>query len=285
MLPGSSKEEKKEQQKMLALDLKHRCHKIYKIMFEEMTGDIHRITKRMPTVIECTLDCYAGNCCNCKRQSVVCSGGKKNWLSQSMYLHACGVTSLTISLDDRKLLRELLQFYLGSDSLKLIKLNSNTNKNEAVNRAISSSLPKNVLFSRNAKARALSAISRLNKGAGNALVDSLEAVNSPVSKGGRVASALRQLEQNAKYHQAYSKSGLIKLKRFGARYNQMTDYFACKRQRKLGDYAKRQLDPGQSPNHQTCSNRRQMSKRRQKIDHNYCEKSYNERTDHQYFSL
>lgn len=284
MLPGTTKEEKKEQQKMLALDIKHRCHKIYKNMFQEMTGDIHKITKRMPTVIECTLDCYAGDCCRCRKQSIICTGGKNNWMSQSMYLQACGVTSLIISHEDRQVLRELLKFYLGNGALKLIKLNNNTNKNEAVNRAISSSLPKNVLFARNAKARALSAISRLNKGAGNALVESLKSVGSPVSKGGRVAKAMRHLETNAKYHQAYSKSGPSKLARYRARYNQMKEYFACKRQKKVGDYAKRQLDPGHPRSKQTSTNMRKTSQRLQ-IEHSYCEKSFCQRSDHQYSLL
>lgn len=280
MLPGTTKEEKKEQQKMLALDLKHRCHKIYKTMFEEMTGDIQKITKRMPTVIECTLDCYSGNCSSCRKQSVVCSGGKKNWISQSMYLQACGIVDLTVSDEDRNILRQLLQFYLGSGALQLIKLNSNTNKNEAVNRAISSSCPKNVLFSRNAKARALSAISRLNKGVGNALIESLEAIGSPISKGGRVAKAIRQLEKNARYHQAYSKSGFAKLARVKAKYCQMRDYFACKRLRKTGDYIKGQLDPSLPQG----KNQARTSKRPQ-IEHNYCERAFKQSCDHQYFKL
>jgi len=243
MFPAESRAEQRDQQKMFALDLKHRCYIIFQAMYDTCTGDITKIAKRMPTVIEATIDCYAGDCQNCRRQSVVCSGGKKNWLSLSRYLKVCGVTSLNLDDQDRCIVRELLRFYLGSAALKLIKLNSNTNKNEAVNRAISASLPKNVNFSRNARPRTLSAVCRLNKGAGNSLVESLEEVGSPISSGGHVAKSLQQIEHRSSYLKQYARSQKAKTARRKRAHMQMEEHYKVKKERRILHYAKGQLDP------------------------------------------
>lgn len=243
MLPGTSAEELKLQHKMLAADIKHRSHVIFQTLYKEHAGAIHKIKSKMPAVIETTINCYAGDCSRCRKQSIVCRGGKKNWIAGSMELKSCGVTSIQMTGEDREVMRELLTFYLGCESLELMKLNSNTNKNEAVNRAISASLPKNNDFARNAKARALSAISRLNKGPGKALLESLEAVKSPVSMGGKVARGMQNLQLMANYHKDYAKSNKAKAGRSRRKYEHMRDYFTYRHHKRMGDYAKGQLDP------------------------------------------
>ena len=60
----------------------------------------------------------------------------------------------------REKLRALLNIRLGVDALEKTKLNLNTNKNEAANRGLSASLPKNVKFSRNCTARSYAAVHR-----------------------------------------------------------------------------------------------------------------------------
>ena len=85
------------------------------------------------------------------------------------------------------------QDYTEKDSATKIKFCLNTNRNEGLNRALSASLPKNVNFSRNVKGRACAAIDRLNYGAGDSLLRKLETSEAPISKGGRVAKAVRQM--------------------------------------------------------------------------------------------
>ena len=60
---------------------------------------------------------------------------------------------------------------------KKTKLNLNTNKNEAANRGLSASLPKNVTLSRNCTAQAYTAMYRMNYGIGASLLRKLEQSN------------------------------------------------------------------------------------------------------------
>lgn len=243
MLPGTSADEKHLQHRQLAADLKRRSHVIFQTMHRNYAGAIHKMKSKMPSVIEQTIQCYSGDCSRCRKLSVVCRGGKKNWMAKSGELQSCGLTSLQMSEKDKEVMRELLNFYLGCESIELMKLNTNTNKNEAVNRAISASLPKNNDFSRNAKARAMSAVCRINKGAGNSMADNLKVVKSPVSKGGAVAKGMRTLQLRAKYHKDYAKSERAKAARNRRKYDHMREYCLYRFHRRQGDYLKGQLDP------------------------------------------
>lgn len=279
MLPGTSRDQLNDQRKMFALDLKHRTHLIFHKMYEKTSGDIKAISKKIPTVIECTIDCYSGDHSTCKKESVVCKGGKKNWLSQSVYLSVVGISSLTPNEQDKKELRKLMKFYLGPSSLQLLKLNGNTNKNEAINRAISVSLPKNVHFSRNARPRAYSAICRINKGNGNSMHDNLEAVGCPLSKGGRVASGMYRVQTRCRYHRCYDKSDARKFAKSRWRMNNIREFYKCRDLRGKADYCKGQLDP-------PCGRRRVVRESTRKArgdDHAYCVLPFRRKFDHQYF--
>lgn len=51
MFPGATAAEKKEQQKLLGLDLKNRCHAIFKQLFMQHNGDIAAIAARIIIII------------------------------------------------------------------------------------------------------------------------------------------------------------------------------------------------------------------------------------------
>ena len=72
-----------------------------------------------------------------------------------------------MSASDRALMRELLCIRLREAALILLDKNTNTCKNEAVNRTLTASLPKNVNFSRTSKGRMLATCHRVNEGIGN----------------------------------------------------------------------------------------------------------------------
>ena len=76
---------------------------------------------------------------------------------------------------------------------KKTKLNLNTNKNEAANRGLSASLPKNVTLSRNCTAQAYTAVYRMNYGIGASLLRKLEQSNCPVASGGHVATEIHEI--------------------------------------------------------------------------------------------
>ena len=121
-----------------------------------------------------------------------------------MYLQTGNLHYLNMTSADRITLRRILQLRLGGNALALTKLCLNTNRNEGLNRGLSASLPKNVKFSRNVKGRACAAIDRLNYGAGDSLLQKLETSKAPISKGGRVANAVRQMQLVTTHNRIYS---------------------------------------------------------------------------------
>lgn len=242
IFPGTTKKARKKQQQMLSKDIKHRCHMVYTAMYEANAGDTAAIERKMPSVIDATIECYSGDCGLCKRHGIVCKGGKKNWLSKSKFLESCGATCLNPTAHDRRIIRGLLEFYLGKKALRLMKTNTNTNRNEAINRSISSGDPKNVNYSRNAKARLHASISRCNKGAGNSVIQSLEAVGAPVSKGGRVAKALHRRQIKSEYYKTRSQSSVAKHHRQRRKFAQLKEYMKESGGHEC-DYKQGQLDP------------------------------------------
>ena len=59
-----------------------------------------------------------------------------------MYLHTAGIRYLNMTSDDKTILEELIKLRISVTALDSTKLNSNTNRNEGDNRALSASLPK-----------------------------------------------------------------------------------------------------------------------------------------------
>lgn len=250
MFSGRTREEKKEQQKTLALDIKNRSHAIFSQLYKETGGNMAKIARRMPGVLATTIDCYSGDCSHCRRTSVVCEGGRrKNWWNKSCYLNT-GVlrrNMLNPSEGDRQLLRELMHIKLGEAALVLLDQNTNTCKNEAINRSLSASMPKNVNFSATGRGRMLATVDRINKGVGESLHYKLEVVGAPVAKGGAVAQSIRQLQREVDYKKEYAKRAQVKKRQVRIKFKQREEHHRAKTARKArdnrGEYIKAQLDP------------------------------------------
>ena len=244
MFPGDTAIIRAENKKMFAEDVKNRCQKVYTDMHTLYAGDIAVITNKMPRIIQATLDCYAGSCRNCRRHGIVCKGGtRNNWWHRSQHLKACGLHRVNMTDADRAALQQLIEMRLGAAALQLTKMRLTTNKNEAANRAISASLPKNVKFSRNAQGRLCSVIDRMNYGAGVSLLRKLESVHCPITPGGRVAQAAKQIQNEGEYQRAYRRRPSVKLHARYAKFRRVSNYFAAKRNRRqVNIYKKCQLD-------------------------------------------
>jgi hypothetical protein len=148
---------------------------------------------------------------------------------------------------DKKILEDLIKLRISVDALERTKLNTNTNRNEGDNRALSASLPKNVSFGRNAPARAHAATHRINWGHGESLLRKLSAVGSPVTKGGRVASFITSMQHRSVYFQAHKKSKLAKVGMLKRKVAQIRAYYRARDSRRgitqHDCYRKGQLDP------------------------------------------
>ena len=235
MFPGNTKEVRKEQQQALALDLTDRSHEIFSPMWQGYAGNIEQInTRRMPEVISATIDCYAGDCSYCRKCGIACSGGERKSSWYKSFRLTTGVLhprTLYISASDRALMRELLCIRLGEATLILLDKNANTCKNEAVNRSLTASLPKNVNFSRTSKGRMLATCHRVNEGIGNSFLRKLECLGAPVPRGSPPVRALRRVQKEETYRKAYREKAAVRKCSVNSKYRQHREHTAAKKSR------------------------------------------------------
>ena len=133
---------------------------------------------------------------------------------------------------------------LGNSALQMTRHRLTTDKNESINRSFSASLPKNVKFSRNAHGRVSSVIDRINYGAGNSMLRKLENVHCPITRGGQVATAVKQIQHEVEYQRQYKRRSSVRLHIRHTKLKRMQNYFDSNRNRRPKDrYLKCQLDP------------------------------------------
>ena len=145
---------------------------------------------------------------------------------------------------DRSTLQGLTEMRLGHVALHMTRRRLTTNPNESANRAFYASLPKNIKFSRNALGHVCSVIDRLNYGAGESMLRQLENVQCPFTKGGKVARAVKYIQQDVVYQREYAGQPAVRRHRRATKSQRMKDYFKAKQHRSVLDvYTKRHFDP------------------------------------------
>ena len=159
-------------------------------------------------VISMLILCYNGDHSKCKKHGtrIGCNGGKyKNWFTKSVFFNTLPykLTKFNMSKADKVLVKEIVKMKLGINCIELMKFRFDTCKNESCNRSISTSLPKNVKFSRNVRVREHSAVHRVNYGLGESLHLKLEKVGANISKGGLLAKAVKRLHNDSQYHKEF----------------------------------------------------------------------------------
>ena len=89
-----------------------------------------------------------------------------------------------------------------------------------------------------------SPIDRINYGAANSMLRKLENVKCPITKGGRVARAVKRIQHNVVYQRAYSRRPSVRLQRWHTKLKRTKRLFEAKEKRRQEDrYRKGQLDP------------------------------------------
>lgn len=244
------KTERDELQRILGEDIRTRCQITLNNLHRECHGSLDEMSIKLPKLVSTLVKCYSGEHKKCKVRDygeiTGCKGGKtKNWFLTSHYFITLGykVNGFRMTANDRHLLKEVINMKLGRESIKLVAHKLTTNKNEAIHRGYSASLPKNVNYSRNVYGRVHSAAHRLNNLVGNSLHEKLEAVGAPVPRGGRVAKSINQMQKGQIYHRTYqTQKSIIKKKSIQKR-NQRFEYYKTKVQKKAKDiYKSGQLD-------------------------------------------
>ena len=127
---------------------------------------------------------------------------------------------------------------LGNSALQMTRHRLTTDKNESINRSFSVSLPKNVKFSRNAHRGVCSVIDRVNYGAENSMLCKLENVRCPITRGGQVARAVKQIQHEMEYQRQHKRRSSVRLHTRHTKLKRMQNYFDSEDR-----YLKCQLDP------------------------------------------
>ena len=97
----------------------------------------------LPSVRAATILCYSGNCSVCPRESLVCSGVSDGcWWVKSAYLPTHGIARLKMNKDDISIMEVILQMRLSEMAVASVSSNTSTQKVEAFNRAVVSTLNK-----------------------------------------------------------------------------------------------------------------------------------------------
>jgi hypothetical protein len=244
MFPGiRTREGKRLKQKIFSQDIKARCSLIFKQLMEDNSGDVAKIKCQLPQVLDATMCCYSGDCSKCRHYSKVCGGGITNsWWMRSAYLGPHQVTHLNMTENDKNILLEVLKMKLSCDVVERLRLNTNTQKCEAVNRSISVSLPKNVNYSRNFEARVHSAIHRLNNSLGSSLKTKVTHLGGKLST--RTLRALERMDKECTYHQLYQKRPQTRQRILARRGNMIQAHLRYRTQQgnRKSDYCKGLLD-------------------------------------------
>lgn len=238
---GGTVEERNLQQHLLSLDVKSRCHLIINELHKKYKGDISKIKEKLHSVIEATLNCYAGNHKKCRVNSLVCGGGTtNNWFRKSKFLSArFAQKKYFLSTNDSNLLYNILIIRLGASPIDKTKFRTHTNKDESMNRAMSVSNPKNVNFSRNVKPRALSSVFRVKEGTGTANLKKLTFLHADPAPTGRVGHCLKELDKFDQYNKTYKLRESVRRRRVQQKINDYNNHFGGKTD---CDYSKGQLD-------------------------------------------
>lgn len=243
MFPAKTRERQQEQQKILSQDIKCRCSLVLKELLKATAGDLSSMRRALPHVVRAMVKCYDGDCSSCRRYSYVCSGGvTTSWWQRSMFLASHRLTHLNLQESDKFLLQEIIKMKLSVSTIEELKLGTSTQKCEAVNRAISVSLPKNVNYSRNVHGRLASTVHRLNNGLAESASEKLKCVGVQLSP--RTKSALKSMERAENYHKEYSVKEETVKRKLSMKGRDISEHIAYRKEHSVKcDYRKGQLDP------------------------------------------
>ncbi|KAK3105143.1 hypothetical protein FSP39_018102 [Pinctada imbricata] len=241
MFHGRTKEQNRELQKQFSIDIKTRCSLITKKLFREFNGDISDIGECLPKVLEVTLQCYAGDCSQCRNYALVCNGAATdNWWLVSNNLSTYNITELKMNDNDKFLVQEILKMKLSVQALETYKLFTDTNKNEALHHAASVSMPKNNDFARNMEGRLHSFIHRSNNLPGTSAIQKCEFMGIEITNS--TVEQLNKMDKRSKYYKAYVKRATVRLRK-QVNFKRKVAAHRYRKDAKRTDYRKGRLDP------------------------------------------
>lgn len=239
MFPGRNKATRDKVQQRFSIEVTKRCNAEKNLAHKQYAGDINKIIRKLSYTVDSVVQCLTGDCGkSCKKHSFVCSGMKKTgWKPKFLETG----TILNPSDNDYRLLRDCIILRLGANANRKTRLNTNTQKNESMNRTFTKTNPKSVNYCRTLSGRIHGAVHMRNNGRSNSIRERLKAVGSGVESSNLVLRQLKNIQSKDMYHKARKNSTKYKerqsyLRR--VRFNKSTVV-----PKNTGTYRKNILDP------------------------------------------
>lgn len=203
-------------QSRLALDLSDRCNTELRLCRKKYPNNFLVVKRKISFAVDSIINCYQNDHSLCKKHSFVCQAtARDNWLKKSKSLRQD--FKLEESKETSDILRELINYRLSPAMLDRTESDSNTQKVESFNRALRTSLPRNVTFTRNVFGRAHSVCHSINKGASSSIKALCNRTGSPIKKGSKVDQSLTRDEEMTAKRRKYMRSSKAKRSRMETR--------------------------------------------------------------------
>lgn len=205
ILKGNTVKLRTQIQNKLAIDLSERCHGEICKAFDKYGNDIDLIRNKLTFAADAIVDCYQDWHLKCAKHSLLCKGLRNNnWLGKRALLgKKFGIKHTKKSSE---ILRECVNYRMCPAMMEKTKLNSNTQKVEAFNRALRTSIPKNVTFTRNTSGRAHSAAHSVNVGMANSIFTLCDKLGCSITANSKVHQAVKQVQKTTNMLKNYKKT-------------------------------------------------------------------------------
>ena len=206
----ATKEEHKINLRKLAADLTKRLQGEHAAAHARYHGDTERVAEHVERLRPCLVKCYQGNHELCRSSSLMCKNG--TWSCKATY----GIQDykgLILDVESEHVFNLFIQRRLGHAILEKTKHLMTSQKCEASNRALSTSLPKHVTFSRNFVPRAQATVKRVNRGPGQAVYDQNRFIGASLPSGSDAVKMLFHLQKKSASDRARCKTSASKCKR------------------------------------------------------------------------
>lgn len=236
MFPGPTKADYDKQQRHFASEIGRRCSAEFQACFDKSKGDVAKMQDALRNISHTLILCYQGDCSDCLTNSFVC-GSNKQFPYKKTYVDL--QFQIYPTKEDETILQSCISIRLGPEAIRSTRLNTNTQKSEAIHRTYSKCNPKTVTMSRNFPGRIHSAAHLVNSGIAKSTIDKCSAVGAPLKKGTRVVRQLLKNQERNDYRRKKGKSVKYRTRRNEVRRQRYRDYF---HQEEAVHYAKDLLD-------------------------------------------
>ena len=196
--------DKRVVKKAFASDITRRINTVFSNLFVTCKNDVEKIYDKLVDCVNAIISCYDGDCSSCSYELSACKKGKRWWYhSEDLKQFGIEKESIKMTKRDKFVIAKIIEMKLSRRAFKTMRLKTNTNKCESVNRTINVYSPKTKRYSRNSRARVAAAIHARNNELANSMVLKLKCLGVSVAKNSRVAFKLKSANSRSKYQTKY----------------------------------------------------------------------------------